>query len=135
MSQRSFLLIILPLMFCAFQGYAADKPVTRDVPKPVQPFIETKNQVEMMNNLIGATQKNLEAQKMIREQVVAYQKLQDLYVRNSQDKELVFQMVKAAHRLLENIKENNLTQAFDQDFLSELTVFSQVATKRGVPKP
>jgi hypothetical protein len=44
-------------------------------------------------------------------------------------------MIKSAYATLNTIKENHLEQTFDPDFISELTIISQVAKKRGVPKP
>jgi len=104
-----------------------------------QEFSEEKDvvgkQLVLLDQLIAVTQENLEKQKALQKAILEYQKLQDLYLQNPNDNEVLFCMVKVAHRLLEGIKANYLTQTFDKDFLSELTVFSQVANKRGIPKP
>lgn len=106
---------------------------TPDIPKITEASIP-KNPAKTLDDLIDSTQKILDNQKKIREQILTFQKLQDTY-QNNQDKELLVLMVKTAYKLLDNIKENHLTQAFDPDFLSELTVFAQVAAKRGIAKP
>jgi hypothetical protein len=47
----------------------------------------------------------------------------------------LLKVVKSAYRTLQSIKSNNLIQTFDTDFIDELTVLSQPATKRVIPKP
>lgn len=93
------------------------------------------NELTMLDNLIEVTQQNLERQEALRELVKEYQKVHDQYMKNIDDKELLYGLIKKAYRLLENIKESHLEHAFAPEFISELTVFSQVAAKRGVPKP
>lgn len=93
------------------------------------------NEIVRLDSLIQATQQSLEGQKKLRGLIVEYQKTQDLYLARAQDNDLLFKLVKSAHKTLESIKENNLTQTFDPDFINELTVLSQAANKRGVPKP
>ncbi len=93
------------------------------------------NEAIMLKSLIEATQRSLEQQKALLEQVKKYQEMQQSYLQQPEDKDLLLQVAKSAQRLLENIQANHLTQAFEPDFLSELTLFSQVAAKRGAPKP
>lgn len=93
------------------------------------------NEINRLDTLIQATQQSLDGQKKLRAHIVEYQKIQDLFITNPNDNDVLLRMVKSAYRTLEAIKENHLTQNFDPDFIDELTVLSQAASKRGVPKP
>lgn len=110
-------------------------PSTNDLPPKEKQKEQTSNELTRLNNLIQVTAKNLEKQKSLLIMVQEYQVLQDKYLRNSDDNDQLFRLVKAAHRLSETIKENNLSQTFSSDFMSELNMFSQIAQKRGIPKP
>lgn len=120
-------------LFCLFasgvSGFCLDAPRSND------PTAATAKDLVMLDHLIEATQQSLENQKMLRQQIKEYQKLQFQYLNNSQDNELLYRMVKAAYTISENIKENHLSHAFSPEFMSEINLFSQVASKRGIPKP
>jgi hypothetical protein len=89
----------------------------------------------LLENLIGATEKHLQEQKELREQAHEYLALRADYLKNDQDKELLFKVAKKAYRVLDLIKENHLEQTFETSFLSELTLFAKFANKGGIPKP
>lgn len=93
------------------------------------------NEVEALDNLIAVTKQNLEAEMALRGTLVEYLQLQARYMENTNDKDQLFSLAKSAHRLFKLIKENHLTHVFNNDFLSELTLFSQVAEKKGIPQP
>lgn len=93
------------------------------------------NEIARLDTLIQATAQSLEGQKKLRALIVNYQKVQTQYLNAPQDNDLLLKVVKSAHRTLMAIKENHLTQTFDTDFIDELTVLSQPAMKRGIPKP
>lgn len=91
-------------------------------------------EISRIDTLILATQQSLEGQKKLRELVAEYKKTQETYLKHPQDNDLLLKLVKSAHRTLEAIKENHLIQTFDPEFINELTVLSQAASKRGIPK-
>lgn len=93
------------------------------------------NELARLDTLIQATQQSVEGQKKLRERIFDYQKVLDLYLQQPNDNDLLFQLVKSAYRTLESIKDNHLVNTFDPDFINELSVLSQAANKRGVPKP
>lgn len=129
--------IILALWLSPFAAIHA-LPDTKPAPTvaPIKdPTALIGNELARIDTLIQATQKSLENQKKLRERIVEYQKIQDLYLLYPDDNEILFRMVKSAYRTLEAIREYHLIQTFDPDFISELTILSQVATKRGIPKP
>lgn len=137
MKMRSlFFLTFVPTLFSAY-SLCADSPInpiTQDLPMK-EPAQLVANEIDRLNFLIDATQNNLQNQKNLRGLILEYQKTQALYMKNSQDNELLFRMVKQAHRILSQIKENNLAHLFSSEFLGELTLLSQVANKKGLPKP
>lgn len=106
-------------------------PVTQDVPPKLQSTLP--NELGMLDTLISATEQTLDNQKNLRALLGEFLTLQKTYLDTNDDR-FLRQMVIIAHRALENIKENHLTYAFDAKFLGELSLFSQVATKRNIPK-
>lgn len=111
-------------------------PITPDLPARVEdPTAMVTNELAMLDTLIAATQQSLDKQKALRELIKKYQELQRTYFDNSEDNELLLRMVKLAHKIMESINDNKLTHNFDPAFLSELNLFSQIASKYGVPKP
>lgn len=125
------------LLICG-QAYTAEvltNPVTTDIPKAKQKDALVAEELAVLDRLIGTTQRNLEAQKKLREQIVAYQKLLGLYLQNEGDKELLFRVANSASIVNNTIQDNHLSQVFDADFLSELSLFAGIAEKRGIPRP
>jgi hypothetical protein len=94
-----------------------------------------KGELSMLNALIEATQRSLEQQKNLLEQVKKYQELQQRYIEDPENKELLLQLAKEALRVQKSIEATHLKQAFEPEFLSELTLFSQIGLKRGIPRP
>lgn len=108
---------------------------TYELPKLTDPAAMAANEIAMLDDLIAVTEQNLEKQKKIKILVVEYQKIQSVYLQNTENKEMLFRMIKSAYRLLESIKDAHLTQAFDPKFISELNLLSQIAAKSGIAKP
>lgn len=119
----------------SMQVFARENSMSPDLKTVKDPANLINHEISRLDNLIQATQQSLEGQKRLRDCIVEYQRIQNLYLQNTNDNELLFQMVKSAYRTLSSIKENHLTQTFDIEFISELTMLSQIATKRGIPKP
>jgi hypothetical protein len=93
------------------------------------------NQISILDKLIETTKMSVKNQENLRTQIQEYQKIQDLYLKNTQDNDQLLRMIKSAARLLNTIKTNQLSYLFDAEFISELTMFAQIANKRGIPKP
>lgn len=133
---RIIILTLIALCVTSMASYALPPtPQTSTIAPPKDPTALIGNELARIDTLIQATQHSLDNQKKLRERIVEYQKIQDLYLLYPDDNEILFRMVKSAYRTLEAIREYNLTQTFDPDFISELTILAQVATKRGIPKP
>jgi hypothetical protein len=99
---------------------------------------ETTNitpELATLNNLIEITQKNVEIQESIRQQLVNYQKVNKEFLKHPDDKELLYQTIILADRLFEKINNAHITQSFSPEFLKELKLFSQIAQNQGGRKP
>lgn len=122
-------LIIASFILASTTAFAAATPGIKD------PEALIGNEIARLDDLIQATEMSLEAQKKLKAEILDYQQLQNQFLNNSKDNELLLKLVKSAHRTLRTIKDNRLENMFDTDFIDELTVLSQPAAKRGVPKP
>lgn len=89
----------------------------------------------MLDRLIEATQQSLDSQKSLRLLIKQYQELQTLYLQDTDNNELLLKVAKIAYNISESIKINHLDHSFDPEFLSELSLFAKVASKRGIPPP
>lgn len=103
--------------------------------KETEPSLVLLSEIKRLEHLIHITEENLANQQSLKKQFLDFQKIQLRYLENTQNKEVTLQMVQSAHALLEAIKQYHLTQVFDPEFISQLTFFSQFASKRSVPKP
>lgn len=92
-------------------------------------------QLAMVDDLIFMTQQTLKGEQEIKSLIAEYQNIQEAYLKCPDDKEQTVKMVRMAHRVLTKIQDNHLTQQFDPDFISELALFSKIATKKGIPRP
>jgi hypothetical protein len=138
MIPKSLIVTFICTCFSMVGNAVEDKltPITQDLPARVEdPTAMVTNELTMLDTLIAATQQSLDKQKALREQIKKYQELQRLYLQNTEDNELLLRMVKQAQKILEGINENRLMHNFDPTFVSELNLFSQIASKYGVPKP
>lgn len=109
--------------------------VLNTLPEPTQSPSLVEDEIKLIDTLIYATEKNLIDQKKIKQDILDYQKGLALYMEHSSDKEVVFSVARKADALLNEIKEAHLIDTFEPDFISELTVFSQIAQKKGIPRP
>lgn len=126
----------LRLICVCFLLCIASTAFSDDIPTPIKdPALLINNELARLDTLIQATEKSLDGQKQLRGYILEYQKLQEQFLKNPKDNDMLLKVVKSAYRTLQSIKENHLTQNFDSDFIDELTVLSQPAAKRGVPKP
>lgn len=111
-------------------------PIQAAIPPPIKdPKALIGNEIVKINTLIHATECSLEAQKKLYAQIMEYNQLQEQYLKNSKDNDLLLKLVKSAYRTLQTIKDNHLELNFDADFIDELTVMSQPIKKRGIPRP
>lgn len=110
-------------------------PLLGDLPASVAESTPPQSELQMLDDLIQITDQNLKNQKELREKVLQYQKQLNIYLKNSSDKDQVLKVARIAHSVLAEIKRLYLIESFQPSFISELTLFSQIAQKRGIPKP
>lgn len=124
------LFLVCSLLPLQLQG-ATDsiKPVTQDLPQIALPKAQQGQELVLLDQIIKATDQSLQKQKDLREMFKNYLKLKEQYARNVQDKEQSIKLVKQAHQLLNAIKEQHLSHLFDQETMSEITFFSNIASK------
>lgn len=108
-------------------------PSTTKLPRMQNPTTKTNDEVNLLNNLIDVTKKNLDNQIQLKALLVDYIQIKDQYMQNTDDKQLSYRMVQKAYVLLDKIKEDYLTQLFDQEFMSELTFFASIGAKWNNP--
>lgn len=89
----------------------------------------------MLDRLIESTQTTLENQLALRDMIKQYQELREIYIQDTENTELLLRVAKLSYLVSESIKENHLDHAFDPEFLSELSLFAKLASKRGIPSP
>jgi ribosomal protein L28 len=90
------------------------------------------NAVEVLEQSIERTQKNLETQKKIKDLLVELNSLKKRFVKNETSKEEAWRMVKVSANVLKLIENDHLEHLFSVEFLEELKVFSTYATKTSV---
>jgi len=127
---KTFLIIFLSISFSLFalEEYTIHSPI-----KDPKELVATE--IARLDTLIQATSSSLEGQKNLREKIVEYKKIQDEYLQHTNDNDLLLKLVKASFKILKLIKENHLESCFDPEFIEELTILSQPASKKGIPRP
>ncbi len=126
--------LVMSLLLCTGTLCADDviKPSTSDLPRASN--LATKgDELALLNQLISVTQQNLDAQKQLRTDLQDYLQIKQQYMQKTDDKQLTIRLVTKAHQLLQKIQDQHLVQAFDQEFISELTFFSNIAAKWNNP--
>lgn len=93
------------------------------------------NELTMLDFLITATEESLNNQKMLREEIKKYQVALKAFLKNSDNNDLLYQLVKVAYKTNEEIKKNHLTHNFNPEFISDLNFFSEIAKKNNIPIP
>lgn len=130
-----FITLIIFLLGPSFFICGIENPLVPDFSAIKDPAELVKSEISRLDTLIAATAKSLEGQNKLRSYICEYQDIHEAYLRHPNDNEILYRMVKSAHKVLETIKQNHLIHTFDTDFLSELTVLSQFSNKKGIPKP
>ena len=92
-------------------------------------------ELNRLDLLIAATERSLQQELKLRELVRHDDELQKRYLEKADDEELLFQLVRTAHQVLESIKGQHLEATFEPEFLSEIALMSKPATKVSIPRP
>lgn len=128
-------LCIFVISTAASLSAAVQQDLPKEEPPPLKDPKEIINlQLKSLDHLTEMTKLTLNKMAQIRANVVKYQMLQQLYLQQTKDKELLHRMSKVANDLLQEIKNAHLMHAFDVEFISELNMFSKIYKKNEIPK-
>lgn len=126
--------IVLSCVAAGVEAKDAIRPKTHDLPPEVEPVASMENELGKLQDIMQATAKNLENQKRLYSEISDYMKVHERYLENTNDKRLSYQMVMKAHSAFKLIQSLHLTHAFDQDLISELAFFSNIAERWNTPE-
>lgn len=87
-----------------------------------------------IEDLIEVSKQNIQVLSSLKISIEKYQQLQSQYMQNPENNDLLFQMIKEAHVILDSIRKSQLLPLFDSAFISELTVMSKPLSKKNPPK-
>ncbi|MBA3602863.1 MAG: hypothetical protein H0W50_04315 [Parachlamydiaceae bacterium] len=86
-------------------------------------------QLKSLDRLRSMTKMTLEKINTLHAGIGNYQMIQDLYLQQPKDKEVLFKMTKMASNLLQEIKSAHLQHAIDPEFMKELKMFEKIYKK------
>lgn len=95
----------------------------------------TEDEIEVLDQLIAATDRKAVAQKKLRNVMIDFKKQKERFFKGDQTKKHSFLMVKTASQILRVIQENHLQHLFASDYLEELALFSSIAEKQNPTSP
>ena|ERR1700722_220755 len=93
------------------------------------------DEVKVIDQLITATARELEAQKQMKELMLQFKRQREEFVQGNQTKVHAGKMVRTARQIYELVTSHHLEHLFAKDYLDELTFFSSIAGKTAVPRP
>jgi hypothetical protein len=125
-------LILICAVFLFSTVAAEDLPPEKIMPEMT---VEIDASIRALDQLTAMTERSLAAQRQIRQQMLDYRQIKAQFLQNQQDRELIVRVVKAAYGLQNAIKANHLEDALDSEFMHEIAFFSQIASKKSLPKP
>lgn len=86
-------------------------------------------QLKSLDRLSAMTKLTLENINSLYSGILRYQKIQDLYLDQPKDREVLFKTAKMASNLIVQIKSANLQHAIDPEFMKELKMFDKIYKK------
>lgn len=98
------------------------------------PSSAAPTEVKRWEQLMQATQVNLELQQKVYRLLLAYQALKSESTA-SDNSDKLFERAQYALELQQMIEEHHLEALFSKEFLQELKLFGRVGSKRGIPQP
>lgn len=125
---------LLAILFFPMILSAAQSLPKQEVPPLIDPKEVIDLQLKSIDHLTSLTQDTLCSLQDLRKGITTYQTIQNHYLNNTKDKELLYQMTRMANSLLKEIKRTNLTHVFDVEFISELNMLSNLQHKHELPR-
>jgi hypothetical protein len=128
---KKFIPLLLGAALPLFGQSASHLPsATDDLPPVISLEPPSPKGVSAISNLIRQTESNLATQRQLMTLLKEYLQIEERYIKNPGDKALVAQLVHRADALLEIVNSQKLTHLIDEDLLSELSLFSRIASKQ-----
>ncbi|MCH9626827.1 MAG: hypothetical protein S4CHLAM2_04580 [Chlamydiales bacterium] len=87
-------------------------------------------EIEVVQELIAVTQKNLQAQKELLTALVQFKQARHAFVEEPTSRKLATKLVKASMCVQKQIETEHLAHLFESDFLTELHFFNQLGTQQ-----
>jgi hypothetical protein len=97
------------------------------------PLLEA-SEVEVVENLVLATEKNLQSQQRLLELLRDFQAARESF-RKNESKETAGVVINDAVQIVELIDGNYLSSLFRQDFLTEVKVIAKMANRQALNRP
>lgn len=132
-TMKTLLLLLCCFTPVAAYAYEAAEEQTRPRLKDPKEIIDL--QLSSLDHLLERTQLTLAQITHLRQEVAHYQIVQERYLQDVEDRQLLSAMLHSAELLLNSIKSTHMDAIFDGEFISELSLLSQLNKKMGLPKP
>lgn len=89
-----------------------------------------QDEIKTLTHLIETTQSHLKQQEQIKNALLEYREKRALFIKQDENKQVACELLALASELSELIKKSTLHEYFCDEFLEELTFFSQIADKK-----
>jgi hypothetical protein len=90
---------------------------------------------ETIDYLIAQTEKQLQTQKRLKEQIALFSSHKKQFINDDQTKAQAARMIKTANHILEIITAHHLHHLFSSEDLEELSFFASMAAKNSPKRP
>ncbi len=91
-------------------------------------------QLSSLDRLIQMSERTKANLDTLRNQIIDYRAKQESYLKQPDDKELLFQMAKSANAIVNQAKAAHLNDTLEPEFLEEIIMLAQIYRKITLPK-
>ncbi len=89
-----------------------------------------QDEIKTLTHLIETTQSHLKQQEQIKNTLLEYREKRALFIKQDENKQVACELLALASELSNLIEKSTLHEYFCDEFLEELTFFSQIADKK-----
>lgn len=98
-------------------------------------FHREGEEIEVIDRLVVLTEKQLDSQRQLKEQMAKFKAQQDAFYKGDQSKEMLTKMVETAVQILKEIQDNHYENMFSIIYMQELKMFTAIAKKNSPARP
>lgn len=120
---------------CSLQAEEYFTPITKDLPPQNLQGIRGNEILENLDPMIYSSRNTYNTLVALRQNITDYLQLQQQYLQRPNDRALLFTLSQKAELVMTTIQDNQLSHAFDNEFLKDLGLFSRIAKKTQRPQP